>query len=110
VTTRGNAAALARIEDLRRQIDALDTQLVQLLNRRAACALAIGEVKESIGLELYQPDRERQVLEHVRGVNAGPLDGEAVARLFERIIDEARRLERQAQAAGRATHGAAGEE
>jgi chorismate mutase len=68
-----------------------------LLNRRAGCALAIGERKRALGLEIYQPDREREVLGHVRQVNAGPLDGDAIARLFERIIDEARRLERIAQ-------------
>jgi chorismate mutase len=110
VASKGGDDALARIDGLRQQIDALDEALVDLLNRRAACALAIGEVKEAIGLELYQPDRERQVLEHVRSVNPGPLDGEAIARLFERIIDEARRLERQAQETGRGTRRAAGEE
>jgi chorismate mutase len=93
--------AAASIEALRREIDALDERLVGLLNARAGCALAIGRLKEALGLEVYQPDRERQVIEHVRQVNEGPLDGEAVARLFERIIDEARRLERQAQGAGR---------
>lgn len=82
---------------LRERIDALDEQIVALLNARAACALEIGEVKRQIGMEIYQPDRERAVLEHVRQVNTGPLDGEAVARLFERIIDEARRLERVVQ-------------
>ena len=110
MASKGRDDALARIDGLRQQIDALDEALVDLLNRRAACALAIGEVKEAIGLELYQPDRERQVLEHVRSVNGGPLDGEAIARLFERIIDEARRLERLAQAAGRGMHRTAGEE
>jgi chorismate mutase len=51
-------------------------------------------------MEIYQPDREREVLRHVRGVNAGPLDDEAIVRLFERIIDEARRLERIAKGGG----------
>jgi chorismate mutase len=45
-------------------------------------------------MEIYQPAREEAVLRHVRSVNPGPLDGDAMARLFERIIDEARRLER----------------
>jgi len=67
-------------------------------------------LKEALGLEVYQPDRERQVLEHVRQVNGGPLDGDAIARLFERIIDEARRLEREAQETGRRRgEGTAGE-
>jgi chorismate mutase len=85
------------IDDLRQRIDDIDEDLVRLLSARAACALAIGRLKEELGLAIYQPDRERQVLAHVRQVNPGPLDGEAIARLFERIIDEARRLERVAK-------------
>lgn len=83
-----------RMRALRDRIDALDEQLVVLLNERAACALEIGEIKRTLGMAIYQPGREKDVLDHVRRVNAGPLDGEAVMRLFERIIDEARRLER----------------
>lgn len=89
------------IDDLRHRIDALDEELVALLNARAACALQIGRLKDELGLEIYQPDRERDVLAHVRRVNRGPLDDAAIARLFERIIDEARRLERLANAAHR---------
>jgi len=91
----------ARIAQLREAIDALDEQLVSLLNARAQCALEIGEIKRVLQMEIYQPDRERAVLQHVRGVNQGPLDGDAIARLFERIIDEARRLERVVQQAHR---------
>lgn len=90
------------IDDLRQRIDSLDEELVALLNARAECALAIGRLKHALGLAIYQPDREQQVLSHVRGVNRGPLDGQAMTRLFERIIDEARRLEREALE--RATH------
>jgi chorismate mutase len=85
------------LDELRQRIDALDAQLVALLNARAGCALEIGHLKESLGLEIYQPDREREVLANVRRLNTGPLDDEAIARLFERIIDEARRLEREAK-------------
>jgi len=89
---------LAEMEALRRRIDELDDALVRLLNERSRCALAVGKLKHALGLEIYQPDRERDVLGHVRGVNTGPLDADAIARLFERIIDEARRLERLAAA------------
>jgi chorismate mutase len=85
------------IDALRARIDELDEQIVRLLNERAACALDIGRTKQALGLAIYQPDREREVLEHVAKVNAGPLDEAAIRRLFERIIDEARRLERLAQ-------------
>ena len=87
---------VTRIGQLRRRIDALDETLVTLLNERSACALAIGELKRELGLPVYQPDRERAVLAHARSVSAGPLDAEALTRLFERIVDEARRLERLA--------------
>jgi chorismate mutase len=90
-----------RIAPLRRRIDELDEQLVRLLNERAACALEIGRVKEELGLAIYQPERERDVLDHVTRVGTGPLDAAALRRLFERIIDEARRLERLAQREGR---------
>ena len=86
------------IEELRDRIDALDRQLVTLLSERATCALDIGRLKEKAGLPIYQPVREAEVLANVREVNPGPLDNEAMTRLFERIIDEARRLERLAAA------------
>ena len=70
---------------------------MRLLNARAACALEIGRVKKEAGLPIYQPSREAEVLGHVQEINPGPLDDGAVRRLFERIIDEARRLERIAE-------------
>ena len=84
------------IDELRRRIDEIDEQLVRLLNARAECALAIGREKRVLGLEVYQPAREKDVLQHVQTINRGPLDDHAVKRLFERVIDEARRLERLA--------------
>jgi chorismate mutase-like protein len=84
------------LDDLRRDIDRVDEVLVRLLNERARCVCEVGRLKKEQGLEVYQPDREKEVLAHVRGIAAeGPLGSEAVARLFERIIDEARRLERR---------------
>lgn len=88
-----------RMRVLRERIDALDEQIVALLNERASCALEIGDIKRVVGMAIYQPGREKDVLDHVRRVNDGPLDGDAVMRLFERIIDEARRLERVVQQA-----------
>ena len=87
---------MAEIDDLRRRIDAIDQQLVALLGERASCALAVGKLKELAGLPIYQPAREAEVLSNVRAANTGPLDNDAMVRLFERIIDEARRLERLA--------------
>lgn len=84
---------LDQMEMLRRSIDDLDESLVRLLNERSACALAVGKLKRELGLQVQQPDREREVLAHVRSANTGPLDSKTVERLFERIIEEARRLE-----------------
>ena len=84
------------LEDLRKDIDRVDEVLVRLLNERARCACEIGRIKKEKNVEIYQPEREKQVLEHVKSVAAeGPLEPEAIARLFERIMDEARRLERR---------------
>ena len=89
--------AVDRLDELRRRIDALDEELVRLLSARAACALEIGRVKKQAGMDVYQPAREAEVLAHVQNVNGGPLDHGAIRRLFERVIDEARRLERIAE-------------
>ena len=84
------------LDDLRRDIDRVDEVLVRLLNERARCVCEIGRLKKEQGVEIYQPDREKDVLKHVRDVACeGPLGPEAIGRLFERIIDEARRLERR---------------
>ena len=91
---------VVRLEELRRRIDALDEELVRLLSARAECALEIGRVKKAAGMEVYQPAREAEVLDHVQHVNGGPLDHGAIRRLFERVIDEARRLERLADEGG----------
>ena len=56
------------LEDLRRDIDRVDEVLVRLLNERARCACEIGRLKKAQGVDVYQPDREKQVLDHVRGV------------------------------------------
>jgi chorismate mutase len=82
------------IEDWRDEIDRLDEQLVKLLNARSQCAIELGRIKRDLGLAIYSPDREREVIAHVTGINPGPLDRTAVRRLFERIIDESRRIER----------------
>ena len=85
---------------LRRRIDELDRRLVELLNERSQCALEIGRLKQQEHLPLYQPDREREVLENAERNNQGPLTNAAIRRLFERIIDEARSAERLAMHPG----------
>jgi chorismate mutase len=84
------------VEDWRRKIDEIDRKLVELLNARSQCVLEIGHLKKQDGSPLYQPDREREVLAGVERANKGPLSGAAIRRLFERILDEARSVERTA--------------
>ena len=84
------------LDDFRNDIDRVDEVLVRLLNERARVACEIGRLKKAQGIAVYQPDREKEVLAHVRSIAVeGPLGPDAIARLFERIIDEARRLERR---------------
>lgn len=82
------------LETLRRRIDTIDRALVALLNERAGHAVALGRIKKTRGLPIYQPAREEDVLGNVQGCNGGPLEDAALRRLFERIIDESRRIER----------------
>lgn len=84
----------AAIEAARKEIDRLDREIVRLLSERAEHVRVIGDAKHRLGVPVYQPDREERVFERVIAANDGPLDDGAIRRLFERIIDEARRLER----------------
>ncbi|MFT5366500.1 MAG: chorismate mutase-like protein [Candidatus Latescibacterota bacterium] len=77
----------------REKIDALNEQILALVNARAECAIAVGEIKRGAGLPLYAPDREMAVLDQIKSLNKGPLSHEAVQRIFKQIIDESLRLE-----------------
>jgi chorismate mutase len=81
------------IERWRSQIDAIDNELLRLLNKRAQIAIKVGESKLSAGLSVTDQDRERDVLTRLCRENTGPLDDEAVMRLFRRIIRESRCVE-----------------
>jgi chorismate mutase len=82
------------IEDIRSEIDRLDDELLKIFNHRAALALKIGAIKKESGLAVYDPEREKKIFHRMKGENPGPLDNQAIVRLFERVIDESRRLER----------------
>ena len=84
-----------KIEDWRREIDEIDNELLRLLNRRAQAAIQVGALKRKANLPVYDQDREHEVLSRLCTSNAGPLDGQAVAKLFRRIICESRRIETQ---------------
>ena len=80
------------LEDWRKEIDVLDRELLKLLNRRAECAIEIGRIKQAIEQPIFVPEREMSILNRILELNKGPLDAEAVRRIFQQIIDESRRL------------------
>jgi chorismate mutase len=82
------------ISDWRDKIDALDEQIVTLINKRAEAAKAIGELKRQSALPIYEPQREQHVFEHVKASNPGPLDDAELLHVYERIIDVMRTLQR----------------
>jgi len=82
------------IADWRKKIDELDRRLVDLLSERARAAVEIGRLKRDTNLPIYEPDRERIVFENVQRMNPGPLPGKDLVRIFERIIDVMRNIQK----------------
>lgn len=78
----------------RDRIDAIDRAMLHIMNERVKCANVIGSIKKKLGLPVYVPSREEEVIRNVVAGNEGPLSDAAVRRLFERVIDETRSLER----------------
>ncbi|HEY7304827.1 MAG TPA: chorismate mutase [Bryobacteraceae bacterium] len=89
--TLRSAADLSRC---RERIDELDLRLLDLLNQRTEIVEEIGRIKQDLHMGIYEPKREEQVFENVLGHNYGPLSPDAVKRIFERIIDEMRTLQK----------------
>jgi chorismate mutase-like protein len=86
--------ARARLDEFRVVIDEVDRRIVALLNERTRVVEDIGRVKRHAELPIYEPKREEQVFANIAASNHGPLPPEAVRRIFERIIDEMRRVQR----------------
>ena len=82
------------IAALRQRIDLLDDVLLRIFNERARLALEIGHLKKGLDLPVFDPGREKRIFARMKQDNPGPLDDGAIVRLFERVIDESRRLER----------------
>jgi chorismate mutase len=83
-----------KLADCRKRIDAVDLQLLALLNQRTAIVEEIGRIKQELAMPIYEPKREDDVYRNVLTNNSGPLTAEAVKRVFERIIDEMRTVQR----------------
>ncbi len=78
---------------LRQQIDALDRDLLEMLNRRAGLALAVGELKKKEGSVVFRPEREAQVIDGLKSTNPGPLGTDSVAPIWREIMSACRALE-----------------
>jgi chorismate mutase / prephenate dehydratase len=89
----GRARGGPTLADLRYRIDAINLQLVKLFNQRARVAQAIGRIKHADGAPIYQPVRERQVLERVVAHNPGPLGADHLRRIFQELISACTALE-----------------
>ena len=84
-------------EDLarcRERIDEIDIRLLNLLNERTAIVEEIGRIKQELRLAIYEPKREDQVFANVLSHNRGPIPPDALKRIFERIIDEMRKVQK----------------
>jgi chorismate mutase len=87
-------AALKALHDCRERIDVLDRRILALLNERTRVVEEIGRVKRVLRMPVYEPKREDEVFDNVSRHNGGPLPSEAVRRVFERIIDEMRTVQK----------------
>ena len=90
-------SAQERLAMHRAEIDRIDLELLALLNRRTAEVEQIGAIKKESDLPVYEPKREDEVFRNVLSHNPGPLPADAVRRIFERIIDEMRTLQKARQ-------------
>ncbi len=78
---------------LRDAIDSLDREILELVAQRVEVVLKVGDYKRARGIRVYDPARERDVLDKLCSACRSPLTRETVRRIFERLIDESRRLE-----------------
>jgi chorismate mutase-like protein len=83
--------ALARC---RERIDSVDRRILELLNERTSIVENVGRIKKEAAMPIYEPRREDQVFHNVTAGNPGPLPNDAVRRIFERIIDEMRKVQK----------------
>lgn len=82
-----------KIDDYRQQIDALDLELLELLNQRARLAMAIGSEKAKISAPVFVPEREKAVLDRLQELNQGPLTMAGIQEIYRTIIKNCRNLE-----------------
>ena len=86
--------ALQALRECRDEIDGIDRRVVALLNERSRVVERIGAVKANMSMPVYEPKREDEVYANILSANEGPISHDAIRRIFERIIDEMRTLQR----------------
>ena len=89
----------AELDERRKAIDVIDREIVKLLNERAKVVEVIGDLKQQAAMRVYEPKREELVFANIGSGNFGPLKDDALKRIYERIIDEMRTLQRDRMAA-----------
>lgn len=82
------------LAECRDAIDEIDRTLLRVLNQRTVIVERIGALKQSMKMAVYEPRREDEVFANIKDHNAGPLPPEAAKRIFERIIDEMRNVQK----------------
>jgi chorismate mutase len=81
------------LDELRRGIDSIDRAILKLLHDRIRLVMLVGQYKRERGIPVYDPERERQLLDRLSSAAEPPLDGPTIRRIFERLVDESRRIE-----------------
>ncbi len=81
------------LDELREQLDVIDSQVVSLLSQRAAIILQVAELKKHHDLPVHVPEREAAIMARLRTLNPGPLHGDVLVRIYRAIIDEMRKFE-----------------
>jgi chorismate mutase-like protein len=86
------------LNECRDRIDDVDRRILTLLNERTEIVTVIARVKAEAQLPVYEPKREEEVFRNIANGNRGPLSNDAAKRIFERIIDEMRKFQRERMA------------
>ena len=81
------------LDELRRGIDSIDRAILNLLHDRIRLVMLVGQYKRERNIPVYDPERERQLLDRLSSAAEPPLDGPTIRRIFERLVDESRRIE-----------------
>ncbi|MGK5092214.1 chorismate mutase [Deltaproteobacteria bacterium TL4] len=83
------------LEELRKEIDAVDAHILQLLNQRAQCVIQVGKIKQKNEMEILVPVRETAIRRRLSSLNQGPLTDDLIHEIFQTIIDSMKELQKR---------------